>query len=204
MTALIVILCVILLVYIINFTLFFRVKGKADLFDNDGNFVVKLFFITLTKGKLHLGQDDDEFNSLIIERKGEKKTGVHLNADKEDKQSIVSHMNAPLFRNVLIRDIEVNFRIGKSNDAFFTTMSIVGIKTVYNTVISILKSRQSFSHRSKFVPAFSEDKLEVEFRSIISISIADIIYSFIRYKLECRGDKCGHTALGKRQAKSKR
>jgi len=193
-----------LLAYIINFTLLFSVKGRANLFDNDGNFVVKLFFITLTKGKLHLGQDDEEYNSLIIERRGDKKTGIHLNADKEDKQSIVSHMNAPLFRNMLIRDIEVDFHFGKSNDAFFTTMSIVGIKAVYNTVISILKSRQSFSHRSKFVPTFNTDKLEIEFKGIISISIADIIYSFIRYKLECRGDKCGHTALGKRQEKSKR
>jgi len=197
-------LCVILLAYIINFTLFFSVTGKVNLFDNDGSFVVKLFFITLTKGRLHLGQDEQAYNSLIIERRGDKKTDVHLSADKDDKQSIVSHMNAPLFRNMLIRDIEADFILGKSNDAFFTTVSIVAIKAVYNTVIGILKSRQSFSHRQSFKPTFNSDKLEVEFKGIISISIADIIYSFIRYKLECRGDKCGVTPLGKKQAKNKR
>ena len=198
MIAPLVILGIIFALYIINFTLFWSVKGKVNLLDNSGEFAVKVFFIRITKGKVHFGRDEEDYNSLIIERRGDKKTGVHLNRDKEDKQSLAAHMDAPLFRNMLIRDIEVAVRLGKSDDAFLTTMSTVVIRAVYNTVISILKSRHDFTHRQKFLPYFNNDLLEADFKGIISISIADIIYSFIRYKFECRGNKCGRTVLGKR------
>ena len=199
----VVFLCVIFLLYLINFTLCFSIKGKVDLFDNSGDFAVKFFFFTITKGKMHFGQDKQTHNSLIIERRGDRRTDVHISADKEDTQSLVSYMDAPLFRNMLIRDIEATFRLGKSDDAFFTTMSVVAVRAIFYTVVSILKSRQSFSHRQSFEPSFNKDKLEAEFSGIISISIADIIYSFIRHKLECRGKKCGKSAIGKKVASGK-
>ena len=190
------VVCAIVILYILNLSWVLRVSGALNFFDNDGSFEVKLFFITLAKGKMHFEQDDGSYGSLIIERRNHKETSVHLNYDKDDKQSVASYLDAPLFRNMLVRSVDAGVKIGKSDNAFFTTMAMAAAKSAYYAFIALLKTRQSgMSTRERFIPVYHRDELTADFEGIISISFADIIYSYLRHRRECRARNCGVTAL---------
>jgi len=174
-----------------------------NVFDNTGDFEVRLFFWDIVKGKLHFEYDLGVYSSLIIERAGNKETSIHLNYSKKDDKSIASYLSTPLFGNLLVRHIDFDIKIGKEDDALFTAFATAGLKSLYYATMSILKTKHGSSASQNIVPVFGRNQLSAELGGIISISIADIIYSYTRHKWICfKTKRCNKKARRKLKQKN--
>lgn len=155
------------------------IKGHIDFYSNNGFFKVYLFGIRLFKAHTFIQNDDATHNNIVIEH-GKKADQIHINNDPSDKKSIVKIIKNPALRNVLIKKINVDFCVGRKNNAFSTTLLLSSIKITSYALMSFLKCRYIVNIKESFLPKFNEDVLEAEFSSIISISLADIIISTVR------------------------
>lgn len=176
------IIITILILNLLILNLRIGLKSHIDFFENDGFFSVYIFSIPIYRAKAHFQQEDLTHNNIIIKH-NKKEQEIHLNTDKNDKQSIVALINTPIASSILIRALDVEAKIGKLNDAFFTTMSLGIFKIAYYSIVSIIKSRQNIIVSEKFTPDYNTNIFEIDFEGIISFSIADIIVSVIKYYL---------------------
>lgn len=167
------------------------VEGHVDFFDNDGFFSLKLFSLELLYGEIRFESNDIKHNNLIINiGKSKKESEIHLNADKNDDKSIANMKMPPIAKYLLIRKLGFDVRIGKRDDAFFSTMLLGGVKIFLYSVLSFIKSRfPSVEIDEQFSPEYNEDKLESDFFGIIELSIADIIISLISSKFSSKKNK---------------
>lgn len=163
------------------FAITFRVGvvSEINLLDGCGFFVIYFFLLPIYRGKIHFEHLDMAHNNLIIEH-GKKADEIHLNVDKKDKKSIASVLSVPYFSNLVIENLSLDFYIGKNNDAFTTTMLMGGVKILLYSVISLIKSRHNVKVQENFFPEYNSDILHLDAFGIISISIADIIYSILQ------------------------
>ncbi len=157
-------------------------EGHLDMFENDGYIAVKLFGIRLFRAAIHFESNDIKHNNLII-KSGKKQNELHLNADKKDEKSIMRILNYPAFENIMIIKLEFSVKVGKNNDAFFTSLLLSGIRLAMFSALSYVKSRFGTEIKEGFIPDYNSDKLEMDFTGIISISFADIISSYLLSKL---------------------
>ena len=166
-------------------------EGHVDFFDNDGYFALLLFGHKIFDGKIRFESNDIKHNNLILHTgKKEKESEIHLNADKKDEKSIANMKMPPIMKYLLIERIGFDVRIGKRDDAFFTTMLLGGVKIILFSALAFVKSLYpSVKINEKFSPEFNEDKLNADFFGIISISIADIIISLISSKIFAKKKK---------------
>ncbi len=160
-------------------------EGHADFFDNDGYFSLMLFGHKIFGGKIRFESNDIKHNNLIIHAgKKEKESEIHLNADKKDEKSITNMKMPPIMKYLLIERLGFHVRIGKRDDAFFTTMLLGGVKIILYSALAFVKSRYpSAIIEEQFSSEYNEDKLNADFFGIISVSLADIIISLIASKL---------------------
>ena len=160
-------------------------EGHLDFFESDGYFALKLFGYRIYRGKIRFESNDIKHNNLIIHSgKKQKESEIHLNTNKKDERSIVNIKMPPIMKYLLIERIGFDVRIGKRDDAFFTTMLLGGVKIFLYSALAFVKSRYPNAEiDEKFSPEYNEDKLEADFFGIISVSIADIIISLLTSKL---------------------
>lgn len=161
------------------------VEGHADFFETDGFFALRLFGYKIYGGEIRFESNDVKHNNLIIHSgKKQKESEIHLNADKKDEKSIMNMKMPPIMKYLLIEKLGFHVRIGKRDDAFFTTMLLGGVKIFLYSALAFVKSRYpSVKIEERFSPEFNDDKLNADFFGIISVSIADIIISLAVSKL---------------------
>lgn len=171
-------LCVLLITVIFcSVQLKFCVTGKIDAYKNSGSFGIALFGLPLFGFFVCMGCGKNGESSLLISI-GPKTKEIHLNKKKDDKDSIVSQKIPPLFSNLLLENLYVDINIGTEN-SFATAMILQSIKTLFYSLFALLR-RHNISIKSRFVPEYNAEMLRVYIRGILSISLADIIYSLIR------------------------
>lgn len=156
------------------------VKTGVDILRNRGYLRLWFFFIPVLRLEFHVESPDFRHRNLIVERK-KKKREIHLNADKNDSQSIRNLIKRmPLMRVVRIRNLTIDAAIGKSDDAMFTTFTLGALRTVYYALAAFLKSRENVAVEGAFTPAYNRDVLKADVFGIISLSLANIIISLIQ------------------------
>jgi hypothetical protein len=154
------------------------VELRADVLKNDGYIALKLFGAKVFRAKLRFENDPEEHNNSIVLKSGKKRDEIHLNADKEDKKSVVALLNHPSLENLKIHSLDLTLRVGKADDAFFTTVALGTVKVALFSFLGYLKSRYGTHIRESFLPEYNADEFTASARGIISISIADIIISY--------------------------
>ncbi|MDR2202055.1 MAG: hypothetical protein LBP26_04755 [Clostridiales bacterium] len=157
------------------------VEGHADMIENDGFFVVRIYGVRVFRGDIRFESNDIKHNNLIIEHgKKHKRDEIHLNADRGDRRSVVRLMSNPVFDNLIVEELAFDVRVGKNNDAFFTTMVLGTLRIMLYSALAFVKSRFYADIAETFTPEYNSDRFESDFFGIISLSIADIIYSYVR------------------------
>lgn len=176
---------------IIVFPLHFHAKGSLDMYTNDG--IIKGYFFIFRIFRMHLRFIKDEYgnNSVFIyNKKKDKVLGeLHLNTDTSDKNSIVNIFLQPILSNINIEDLELLVKIGVENDAFLSAMSIAVFKSAYCGFMSFIRSWQHLKTYEKFVPIYNQNIFEVQFLSIFTFNIADVIYGLIKQSIDKKHKK---------------
>lgn len=171
--------CIIIILSFCVLPFLFSVKLKADFFGKSGEIKLSVFFIPVYKAKIELEHRSATENNLIISS-GKKKDEIHLNADKNDKQSVVSVFRSlPVMSYIIFERLDVEAEIGFSADAFYTTMTAGTVRALFYAVAAFLKSRQNISLREEVRPCYNKNELDFNIFGILKLSIANIINSFI-------------------------
>ena len=170
-----------ILIMILTLQMKFNFSGSIDAYKNNASFRVGLFGIPLFKIFVCMGCGKNGEGSILITI-GPKTKELHLNKDKEDKDSIMSQKTPPVFSNLLVENLKVDIRLG-TMDAFLTMAIMQTIKIMFYGVFSVLKTRQDLEIEERFTPMFNSETIQVFIGGILSISLADIIYSFISAKI---------------------
>lgn len=167
----------IVIIIILSVQLKFDLSGTIDAYKNDASFKVKFFGIPLFKIFVCMGCGQNGEWSVLITT-GTKTKELHLNRNKDDKDSIMSQKIPPIFGNLLIENLKVNIKFG-TNDSFVTTMLMGGIKILFYSLFSVLKTYQNISIEESFTPVYNSEAVQMFIGSILSISFADIIFGLI-------------------------
>lgn len=149
-----------------------------DVFGNDGFIKAYVFGIRVFKAKIHFEHDSDNHNNLVIEQ-GKKSDKLHINSDTNDKKSIAALMKNPAFKMLLIEKVSAHFTAGKINDSFFTVALLQSMRVLFYSVMAPLKCRYSMNITESFTPVYNRNIFQVDFISIIGVSVADIIVSTV-------------------------
>lgn len=155
----------------------FDISGTIDAYKNNGSFKVGLFGIPLFKISVCMGCGKNGESSILITI-GPMTKELHLNRNKDDKDSITAQKIPPVFSNLLIENLKVDIRLG-TNDSFNTTFLMGSVKIIFYSLFAFLKSRQDIAIEESFTPMYNSETLQVFIGGILSISLADIIYSLI-------------------------
>lgn len=176
---------VILILAVVGTPIRVGAEGCVDFFSRTGKFALKFFGYRIYGGDIKFESNDVKHNNLIIHAgKKEKESEIHLNADKSDERSVANMKMPPIMKYLLIERVGIDLKIGKRDDAFFTTMLLGGIKIAVYSALAFVKSHYpNVEINEKFSPEYNEDRLEADFSGIISASAADIIISLIVSKL---------------------
>lgn len=153
-----------------------RLVAHFDIIEGrQGFFTLSILRISLFSGKIKLIG-----NKLELTTKKGKKSTIKITYDKEDEQSIVNYLDNAVVRVVDILALDIFFTAGKSDDAFFGAMASGVAKVFINIIACLLKSRYPNMHYTEGAMAdFGQDNLHISLNSILTLSIADIIYSLI-------------------------
>jgi len=166
---------------IIVFPLHFHAKGSIDMYTSDG--ILRGYFFVFRIFKLHLKYAKDEYGNqsvYLFNTKKNKVVGeVHLNTDTTDKHSVANLFVQPILGNINITDMEISAKIGVESDAFLSAISIAVFKTVYCGFLAFVRSWQHLKTTEKFVPVYNKNIFEIQFLSIFTFNIADIIFGLI-------------------------
>lgn len=168
----------------------FRISigGHIDFFDNNGNIKVYLFGIRVFKAKIFFEHEKDSHNSIVIKH-GKKADQIHINNDPKDKKSIVAVIKNPALENMLISKVTADFKVGTKDNAFLTSLLLGGIRIASYAAMSFLKCRYKVEIAESFTPTYTDNNFEVDFFSIISISLADIIVSLVKSLFKAKPKK---------------
>ncbi len=157
-----------------------RMNGDIDVFQNDGWFKVYVLGVRVVKTEAYFSHIDAVHNNLVLHSK-RKDYVWHVNADKNDKKSIIQLFNIDFLPYINVVSVDLNLQLGKRDDALFTALVTSGARVVACSIFAALKSAQHVEIYEHFVPVYNKDELRIVFEGIINVSVADIIFSFILY-----------------------
>lgn len=171
----------ILLLHFLVIPFAFSIEGHIDLFSNDGFIKVKLYgFIRLFYKQAFVKKVDAMHGDLVL-KGGKKEKYYHINANKNDDKSIAKFFKIRFIPSVKISYLQARVAVGKSDDAFFTTMTVGGIKIVLLSLFSVVKSSHDVEICDEILPEYNKDAFSIMFFGIITVTLADIIYSYFLY-----------------------
>ncbi len=171
-------LCIMILIIILFSVQWkFGISGNTDVYKNNGAFKVSLFGIPLFGFFVCLGCGKNGESSILL-TVGPKTKELHLNRKKDDKDSLMSQKVPPLFSNLLLENLKVHVSAG-SYDAFATVMFLGSIRVLFESLFGYLRSRQNIAIEGRFIPIYNTEVFRIFVSGILSISLADIIYSLI-------------------------
>lgn len=145
----------------------------ADAVRRTGYVRVSLFFLPVFRADVRL---DSAFGNLLVTH-GKKTDEIHLNADKTDERSIVRLIRRPMLSCLRVRRLVLDARVGFRDNAAATTYTLTVLRAAFGAVSAFFRSREDITVLGRFVPAYTADTLEADAFGIISLSIANIIYS---------------------------
>ena len=186
---------IILVLTFVSLPFVFTVNLKADLFENSGTIAVSLFFVPIFKARIRVESESaTEKNIVVIS--GKKRDEIHLNADKNDKKSVMALFKAaPVMSYLTLEKLDVEAAVGFSAANAFSTTMIVGVlRTFFGALSAFLKSRQNIAIRNVIVPSYNKNKLDFDVEGIFKLSLANIINGFIAgilNKLEIKAKRNG-------------
>ncbi|MCI9518042.1 MAG: hypothetical protein HFK08_02145 [Clostridia bacterium] len=185
---------IILVLTFVSLPFVFTVNLKADLFENSGTIAVSLFFVPIFKARIRVESESaTEKNIVVIS--GKKRDEIHLNADKNDKKSVMALFKAaPVMSYLTVEKLDVEAAVGFAANAFSTTMIVGVLRTFFGALSAFLKSRQNIAIRNVIVPSYNKNKLDFDVEGIFKLSLANIINGFIAgilNKLEIKAKRNG-------------
>lgn len=176
-------LCIVLIIFtLFSLPIFMRGEVYFNVFENRGYVKLFLFFFLIYKVELSVRQLDRTHNNLVV-KTVHKEREYHLNADKNDKKSIINLLGS-FIPYVDIIELNIDINVGKKNDAFFTVIAMGVIRIVMYSFFSYLKCREKIDINENFSTEFNSDLVEVKAAGIFSVTIADIIYSAILHLIK--------------------
>ncbi|HEY8424029.1 MAG TPA: hypothetical protein VIL23_04645 [Clostridia bacterium] len=153
-----------------------RLLAHFDILCNQkGFYSIRFFGIPITSGILQL-----KGNKLYLTDKKGKSTRIKLSADAADEESIVNYLDNAFISIVEIMDLDLYWTAGKTDDMAFTALATAAARIIAAWLIIALKKRNPRMQSSEgIISDFEKDVFYISVNSIITLSIADIIYSFI-------------------------
>ena len=176
----------------------FTVDVSADMFANYGEIRVKVFFISVFKASVSLESVSPLEKNIVIVS-GKKRDEIHINADKNDKKSIVALFHTvPIMSYIRVAGMKFDIQIGFCDNAFTTTMTVGTLRALLCGVSSFLLSRQKTQITGSVMPCYNGNALDFKIFGIFKLSLADIINGFIAGLLSKSGVKAKRN--GKKRA----
>ncbi|MCL2676017.1 MAG: hypothetical protein FWE84_05510 [Firmicutes bacterium] len=175
----------ILALYLASLPIRIKVKGGADLDAGRGNISFSVFYIPLFRASGLLENRSLTHIDLIVMQQ-KKKRELHLDVDRKTMAQaleLIKKVDLSFLGNLDVKDIFLSIHYG-ADDALTTTMLLGGVKIVFYSLCSVLKSNQHVAIAEEFVPAYNMRTFKADFHSIFSLSIADIIYGYLVGKVK--------------------
>lgn len=153
-----------------------RLLAHFDILCNrKGFYSIKFFGIPVTSGILQL-----KGNRLFLTNKKGKSVRIKISTDPSDEESIVNYLDNAFISIVDILDLDLYLTAGKSDDMAFTALAAATARIVAAVLTIALKKRNPRMQSSQgIISDFEKDEFYISVNSIITLSFADIIYSFI-------------------------
>jgi hypothetical protein len=143
--------------------------------ERKGFYSIRLFGIPLFSGILQL-----KGNKLYLTNQKGKSTRIKITTDATDEESIVNYLDNAFISIVDILDLDFYLTAGKSDDMAFSALATAVARIIAAILIQALKNRNPRMQSSQgIVSDFKNDEFYISVNSIITLSFADIIYSFI-------------------------
>ncbi|NLC16846.1 MAG: hypothetical protein GX756_03100 [Clostridiales bacterium] len=143
--------------------------------ERKGFYSVRFFGIPLFSGILQL-----KGNKLYLTNHKGKSSRIKLSADATDEESIVNYLDNAFISIVDILDLDLYMTAGKSDDMAFSALATAVARIIAAVLVQALKNRNPRMQSSQgIVSDFENDEFYISVNSIITLSFADIIYSFI-------------------------
>lgn len=151
---------------------------QIDALKNGGAFFVALFGKTLFSGRVFFKQTK-ECGSIVFEQKN-KQREIRFTSDKEDENSFSAVLTRTLARSLNITKLSVEMKIGKRDDALFTTIALVGARIIACSALSVIKNAYGSEINDGYEAVYDKDIFVISVSGIIKVSIADIIFDTLR------------------------
>lgn len=172
-------LCIsILLLTLVGADLQASVDAHADILKNTIEAKIMVFGISIMRVRVSFIEFDLK-NRYVWIKINNKPTGIALTVDKNNKDSILNYMTNPIMNAIDFKYFDLSVTVGRMNNPFFTAMVLQAVRTGYAALVAYIKNRQDLDTDQKFVMNYAEDMLKIDFFGIISITLANIIFSFI-------------------------
>ncbi|HEY8444453.1 MAG TPA: hypothetical protein VIL24_06625 [Clostridia bacterium] len=140
-----------------------------------GFYSIRFFGIPIISGILQL-----KGNKLYLTTKKGKTTRIKISTDTTDEESIVNYLDNAFISIVDILDLDLYLTAGKSDNMAFTALAAATARIIAAILVIALKKRNPRMQSSQgIISDFEKDEFYISVNSIITISFADIIYSFI-------------------------
>lgn len=171
-------LCVsILLLTLVGADLQASVGLRADILKNSIEAKIMVFGISIMRVRVSFSEFDLK-NRYVWLKINKKPIGIALTTDKENKDSILNYMTNPIMNAIDFKYFDLSVIVGRINNPFLTAMVLQTIRTGYSAFVAFIKNRQDLDTDQSFVMNYTEDTLKIDFFGIISITLANIIFSF--------------------------
>ena len=148
----------------------------ADAVRRTGYVRVSLFFLPVFRAEVRTDSAGAAFGSLLVTH-GKKTDEIHLNADKTDERSIVRLIRRPMLSCLRVRRLVLDARVGVRDNAAATAYALAVLRAAFGAVSAFFRSREDITVSGRFVPVYTADTLQADAFGIISLSVANIIYS---------------------------
>lgn len=173
------IICIItmLVLWVISVQLSFTVKLDVDILGKNGYIALFFFGVSIIKLNVEFATFDWNARKLTLKVNGRDFSTVF--APKGEKDSILNYLASPIFSIIDFIYFDIDFRFGYAKNAFVTMAVLQAVRMTAQAATAIIKSSQPLDVKETFTPEYNKDAVKLCFDGIISISIANIIYSLI-------------------------
>ena len=171
--------CAFLIVIIVIYTaIALRLQLKVDFLNLKGRIKIYFAFIKILDIKFRVVKMADESARIIYGNKKYAKF-LRLNADSEDKNSIINWFGFDFVPKINYTKIKCRVKIGKNDDAFATVVLMQIAKSFLCFLFSYLKSKQLVEIDEEFIP--TQNAFTIESNIKIRVSIAETTTDLIDY-----------------------
>lgn len=150
----------------------------ANVLHNEYNVCMYIFGISIIR--LNISYDDFVPSLKYVWIKiNDKRMGISLTFDENNKDSIAHYMSNPIAKAVDIKYIRTDALIGAAGFDSESALVVQFMRMALASCVSWLKSMQKLDFAGNVKAVFGKDSLSIYIFGIIGATPANIIYSFI-------------------------